>query len=125
MWQPIKFLGSMGTVLLCAAAVFGCTAVEGADPIGDSNRTAWTLGFVSALFLIGNIAFYFLRGRKGRWAIILSTVLFVIHPAWTVSSMIGDCGMTKVDYSKWFTGFLLLLTIYQGIRWLLARNRVS
>ncbi|HCA57547.1 MAG TPA: hypothetical protein DEP46_06115 [Blastocatellia bacterium] len=119
---PTKVWGSIGTALLSAGVVFGCTAVEGADPIGDSNRTARALGFVSALFVIGTIVFYFLRGRKGRWAIILSAILFVIHPAWTVSAWIGDCGTAKVDHSKWFTGFLLSLTLYQGFRWLLTKR---
>ena len=115
--------GNVAAVLLSVGIVFGCTAVPGHDPIGDSNREAWTLGFISALFVAGTIAFYFLRGRKGRWALILSFVLFVFHPAWWLSAWGGDCGMAKVNYSWWFAGFLLVLTIYQGLRWLSAKHK--
>ncbi|MFZ1701729.1 MAG: hypothetical protein WBO10_10355 [Pyrinomonadaceae bacterium] len=96
--------------------------MEGKDPIGDSNRTAWTLGLVSALFVTVTIGFYFLRLRKGRWACVLSIILFIFHPAWWFSAWHGDCGMAKVDYSQWFTGFLIVLTIYQGIRWLQTKR---
>ncbi len=110
-------------ILLGARAVFGCTAVEGTDPIGDSDRMALTLGFISALIVVTSVAFYYLRGWKGLWALILSVVLLAIHPAWTVSSRIGDCGTAKVAYSTCFTAFVVLLTLYQGIRWFLGRDK--
>jgi hypothetical protein len=120
-----KLLQCIVTVLLCSLSVLACTSVDGGDPIGDSNRTAWTLGFVSAFFVAGTVAFYFLRRRKGLWVVILSLVLFALHPAWTVSAWIGDCGYSKVNYSKWFAGFLVLLTFYQVTRWMLARSRTE
>ncbi|HMT08056.1 MAG TPA: hypothetical protein PKA82_08635 [Pyrinomonadaceae bacterium] len=123
MQQLTNLLAISAVVMLSVGVVFGCTPVPGHDPIGNSNREAWTLGFASALFVAGTIAFYFLRGRKGRWVIVLSSFLFVFHPAWWLSAWGGDCGMAKVDYSWWFSGFLLLLTIYQGLRWLLAKHK--
>lgn len=110
---------------LLASAVFACTAVKGMDPIGDSNRTAWTFGLVSALIVLVSVAFYFLRKRKGRWVVITSAILFAIHPAWTVTAWGGDCGLAKVDYSQWFTGFLTLLAIYQALRWIIQSRRPS
>jgi len=120
-----ELLGVFCATAYLASSALGCTAAPGADPIGNSNQTAWTLGFCSALFVVATVALYLLRARKGRWAVVLSLVLFAIHPAWTVSAWIGDCGHAKVEYSKWFTGALALLTIYQGIRLILARRRVE
>jgi len=117
-----KSVGSACVVVLLASSVLGCTAIAGGDPIGNSNRTAWTFGFISGLLVLTTIGLYFLRNRKGRLVTVLSSVLLLIHPAWTVSAWGGDCGNAKVNYSEWFTGFLALLTIYQGIRWMVTRH---
>lgn len=101
------------TALLLASTVFACTAVEGADPIGDSNRIAWTLGSFSLVFVVVTIATYYLRNRQGLPSVIISVILLAIHPAWTMSAYIGDCGFAKVDYSKWFTGFGAALLVFQ------------
>lgn len=119
----IRFCGVMFYAVLSATGVLACTFEEGADPIGANNRIAWTFGFLSGSIVLAIVTGYFLRKRKGRWVIIVSIIMLAIHPAWFLSSRIGDCGNAKVVYSQWFTALLGILAIYQFARWLLSRHK--
>lgn len=100
-----------------ASSVLGCSATPGGDPVGDNNRAAWTLGMIAILPVLLLVALYFLRSRKGLVFAIASLVIIAIHPARTLSAG-GDCGAAKVNYAKWFTGFLILLATVQFVLWL-------
>ncbi|MEZ5421512.1 MAG: hypothetical protein R2682_00280 [Pyrinomonadaceae bacterium] len=109
-------------VVLFYGSVLGCTAVPGSDPIGNNTRTALTLGVISILLLAVILFGWFFRGRKGRWTWIVSGIILLLHPAWTMSSVGGDCGIARAEYSKWFTGALALFALYQCVRWAIERR---
>ena len=104
-----------------APVALACSAAPGGDPSGHYDRAAGTLGQISILPVLGTAVLYFLRRRNGLSITIASLVLFAIHPAWTLSAG-GDCGITKMNYAKWFTGLLVLLAIIQFALWLLGRG---
>jgi hypothetical protein len=125
--EKAKFLiGTVGVIALWTSCVLGCTAVEGMEnPIYQSDRIAWTYGFISGVLALLSVALYFLRGRKGIWVTIAALLALAIHPAWTMSAWSGDCGTAKVEYACWFTIFLALLVICQAGLWILGRQTIK
>jgi len=125
MARPISIAKMLLVMLALSCVALGCNALPGKDPIHDSERTAWTFGAVSGGILLLTVLGYFLREKRGLWAVILSAVLFITHPAWTVSAWFGDCGMAKVNGSQWFTAILGVLATYQIIRWIAGRSSTA
>ena len=60
--------------------------------------------------------------QKG-WAFPIAYCLMLIHPAWTISAITGDCGKWKRDASYWVTGILTALLIWQFARVQLQSRR--
>lgn len=55
------------------------------------------------------------RTRRWRFALPVATVMLLIHPAWTISAVHGDCGFLKRDASYFFTAVYLGLMVYQSL----------
>ena len=65
-----------------------------------------------------------------KWFPLICLGLFVIHPAWTVSALMGDCGFLKVTLAKVFSAaavtaltFQTALAVLVTIHWM--RRRIS
>jgi hypothetical protein len=96
--------------------LFACQPAPGTHPISDNILIGYLNAGVMVLFLLLSLRLFFI-GRPGRWG--FPTVLFVllaIHPAWTISAYIGDCGMLKREASCVFTGIGGLLLSWQARR---------
>jgi len=55
------------------------------------------------------------RMRRWRFVLPVAAVMLLIHPAWTVSAIHGDCGFFKRDVSYFFTAIYFALMIYQYV----------
>jgi len=94
------------------AIVLACSGPGAGRIISESIRIAHYCAAFGFLVLL--VIFYFQRFRAGRmWPLSVSIALLVIHPAWTVSAVSGDCGDSKREAS-YFVSFLLVgLLLYQ------------
>jgi hypothetical protein len=66
------------------------------------------------------LAYDFLRTRRLRFTLPVSAFMMLIHPAWTVSALHGDCGSLKRAFSCNFTTVFVGLMVYQ---YLVSRRR--
>ena len=84
--------------------------------------------FCAAIGGIITLALGFDAWRTSRWkfAFPVATVMLLMHPAWTVSAIHGDCGLFKRDASYFFTAIYFGLLIYQSLvnRWPKAKPAV-
>jgi len=56
-----------------------------------------------------------LRTRCLRLTLPFAAFMLLVHPAWTISAIHGDCGYFKRDASYFFTAAYFLLLIYQFV----------
>ena|ERR1700759_2564375 len=56
-----------------------------------------------------------LRGYRLGWKLAIATCLLVVHPAWTISADIGDCGAFRLDTSILATVPYFALLIQQHV----------
>ena len=61
------------------------------------------------------LAYDLVRTRWMRCILPVAALLLLIHPAWTVSASMGDCGYTKREFSCVFTTIYFGLLIYQDV----------
>ena len=54
-----------------------------------------------------------LRGYRLWWKLIVAVGLLVVHPAWTISAGIGDCGAFRLQTSTFVTAIYLGLLLHQ------------
>jgi hypothetical protein len=76
------------------------------------------LGYLCAAF--GSIAtlaliYDFARTRRKRFTLPVAGLLMLVHPAWTVSAIHGDCGFAKREASYVLTAVFIGLLIYQYV----------
>jgi hypothetical protein len=84
---------------MCCSILFlhilACSGPGAGKHIAESIRT----GYYGAAYtaLVGAVCYFLYRHKGGRgWPMIGSIVFLVLHPAWTVSAINGDCGQFKV-----------------------------
>jgi hypothetical protein len=77
----------------------------------ENIRTAGIHAAILALLLLVSVAITF-RGR-GRAVSGILLALLALHPAWTISASMGDCGFLKVAASWIVTGIASLLMMSQ------------
>ena len=51
------------------------------------------------------------HGGRTVWIPLGITIAFLVHPAWTISALNGDCGCAKRDYSIYLTAGCYLLVV--------------
>ena len=61
------------------------------------------------------LGYDFLRTGKKRFPLSIAGFLLLIHPAWTVSAIHGDCGFLKRNISYGFTGLFVALLVIQVV----------
>ena len=77
-----------------------------------------TIGYFCAAFggvITLALAFDAWRVRDWRFTLPIAAVMLLVHPAWTVSAVHGDCGFFKRDVSYFFTAIYVALMIYQYV----------
>jgi hypothetical protein len=92
--------------------VFACSG-EGAGAIIRENIV---IGYLcAAVGGVITLALGFDAWRTGRWRFALpaAALMLLMHPAWSVSAVHGDCGFFKRDASYFFTAVYSGLMIYQ------------
>lgn len=102
--------------------LFACSGPGAGKAIVQSIEIGYTHAAIDGgLFVVSFVLFA--TGPR-RWivpAILLG--LLILHPAWTISAISGDCGFLKRDVSLVFTGIGTLAVLVQGFRWLTAEGK--
>ncbi|MEE3718124.1 hypothetical protein V2H45_15395 [Tumidithrix elongata RA019] len=73
-----------------------------------------TIGYFCAVFggvATIAIAYNFLQTRRVRFTLPVAGLLMLVHPAWTVSAIHGDCGYFKREVSYVLTAIFAGLLI--------------
>ena len=99
-------------------SLFACTEVMGSGITAGNISAANTLAIVvGVLFLLSFALFACCTRRLLAPTLILG--LLILHPAWTISAALGDCGEFK-HFSAWVTTVLsvgILIFQLMGIAW--------
>jgi len=89
-------------------SLFACSGPGAGDAIATNIRIGYVGAVFSGLLLIPVFhAYNYGHGR--RWPFLWSFILLIIHPAWTVSAIGGDCGGMKFVSTCFFT---ILATVF-------------
>jgi hypothetical protein len=101
-------------------------ACSGPGAMEAINENFWksVLWAVSAtLFVLGAwLLQWHQREKKSLLLSIFVSLLIAIHPAWTISAMVGDCGQAKLEGSKFVTTSIGIIFILQFCWWLRHRR---
>jgi hypothetical protein len=123
-------IGSSVALLLSCYSLFGsdvlaCSGLDAADTVNNNFQRAVVLAILAgAMALAGGFIYLKARCKLSLWPLVGSTLLFALHPAWTVSAMIGDCGRSKLVAAVLFTlGIFLLFVVHMGIY--LSKGRIA
>ncbi len=82
---------------------FACSGPGAMQAIADSISTGYTHAAAMGALLVSSVALFALR-RHGRPVVpAVLACLLLLHPAWTISAISGDCGSTKRYVSYVFT----------------------
>jgi hypothetical protein len=61
------------------------------------------------------LAYDAMRLKRIRFTLPTAVVMLLVHPAWTVSAIRGDCGHFKIEASTFFTVIFFCLMIFQYV----------
>lgn len=109
--------------VLCASPALACSLVSVEASIAQSITTTWNY-WIAAL-LIGAMIIR-LEIRRRRWSLVpvLTAVLLVFHPAWTVpAEYMTDCTFINVYYSQVVLAVFLALLGYRIVTLIRFRKR--
>ena len=82
--------------------MFACSGPGAGEAIAESIRTAEIHAAIVAILLLAALSIALrVRARTVPWILV---GLLVIHPAWTIDAIRGDCGMIKRAASWVVTG---------------------
>jgi hypothetical protein len=99
-----------------------CNPLPGHDPFGPIIAAATTHAAIAAGLLLLSALLWALLNRVRFWPVMI-LVLVVLHPAWTVSHRIGDCGILKKGLSEVFTGLACAAVVGQIIHAVRSRRK--
>ena len=112
-------------LLQVPAEVFACSGPAAMETINDNFQRAVVLAILAgAMEVVSGFLYIKTRRKLSLWLLGLSTLFFAVHPAWTVSAMIGDCGQAKVSGAILFTVIVFVLFVVQVTVSLLSRRLV-
>jgi hypothetical protein len=104
--------------------LFACSGPGAGEIIAHNIVTSLVHAAVVGGLLAASLALFTVGPRRRIVPAILFG-LFVLHPAWTISAINGDCGFLKRDASWIFTGFGTLALAVQGLCWLATTRRLK
>jgi hypothetical protein len=87
---------------------------------GATIQVSITIGYFCAAIggvITAALAYDSLRTQRWRFALPIAAFMLLIHPAWTVSAVHGDCGSLKRDVSYAFTAIYFGLMVLQCFSW--------
>jgi hypothetical protein len=121
MWRVGALMLASALCLLCLpVGALACSGPGAREFIEENTRTAYVYAALGSVLFAATQALYFLRKRRGLAAVLFGGLMLAAHPAWTVSAMTGDCGISKASDAKVATGVLALMCSYQVFMWLLG-----
>ena len=103
------------------SVTFACSGPGAAALIKANTVTGFTHAAFGFILLLATVAYYFLRKKKGLLIVVFSVAVLVVHPAWTIGAMLGDCGMYMVSAAKYSTGALGAGFLLQLLLWFVWR----
>jgi hypothetical protein len=93
-------------------AILACSGPGAFIAIRQNITIGYFAAAIGAVVVLA-IAYDALRTRRLRLTLPSAALMLLIHPAWTISAVHGDCGYSKRDASYFFTAVYLLLLFYQ------------
>jgi hypothetical protein len=104
------------------SVTYACSGPGAMAFIEANSITALIYATFGFILVLATVTFYSLRKKKGLPIVCFSVAVLVVHPAWTISAMIGDCGMSKVSMAKYATGALGAGFLLQSFLWFVGRR---
>ncbi len=105
--------------------VLACSGPGAMEFINSNILKSMLFAKVAAVFVVAMWSIFVWQRRKFTLMLcICASVLFAVHPAWTMGAMHGDCGIAKLTYSKFFAiiiGMAFMLQLY----WLLFKRTAN
>lgn len=102
--------------------VLACNGPHAAEFSSNNFMKPVLLAFVAAVFVtLAWIIYKQLRERISLLLAIFSSIPFAIHPLWTIGEG-GDCGISKLAGSKFFTSSIGVIFALQLCWWLWQRK---
>jgi hypothetical protein len=101
--------------------LFACSGPGAGETIARNIEIGYTHAAIVGGLLAASLLLSALR--PGKW--IVPMVIFglvLLHPAWTISAISGDCGFLKRDASWFFTAIGTFAVVTQGLLILAHRN---
>lgn len=93
-------------------AVLACSGPGALIAIRQNITIGYFAAAIGAVVVLA-LAYDALRTRRLRLTLPSAALLLLLHPAWTISAVHGDCGYFKRDASYYFTAGYFLLLVYQ------------
>jgi hypothetical protein len=93
--------------------LLACSGPGAMKAIADSIATGNLLALIGGV-LVAGVAIHALVTNSWYFPTWMSIGLMILHPAWTVSAIQGDCGWQKVVCSYGVTGLLAVLGMIQA-----------
>jgi hypothetical protein len=108
-------------VVFAPRLVSACSPAPYHDPIGENVRVAYRY---AAVTVASAAAVLILAWRiRRRLLPMISVGLVLLQPAWTISAISGDCGMTRREGAEIFMWAALAVLVVQIFRWLRPKRR--
>jgi len=108
----------------CTGLVFACSGTHTGELMAHNRLIVNVYGIVAMVLFLGTVAIYFVRGRAGMLAIVLSLLIGFFHPFWHDGGGAGDCGRSLVELAKYVTILLAGLLVMQAVLWRLKSPRI-
>ncbi|HMV49413.1 MAG TPA: hypothetical protein PLD20_17150 [Blastocatellia bacterium] len=112
----------MPTAIL-SSIVLSCSGPGAMAAINNNIWKSVLLAAIAAVFvLLAWVSYRQLREKVSLLLAIFCSVALTIHPAWTISALVGDCGISKLAGSKFFTSSIGVIFALQICWWLWQRK---
>jgi len=108
----------------CTELVFACSGTHTDELIKHNRSIVNVYGILAIVIFLATVAIYFVRGRVGIPAIVLSLLVGFFHPFWHYRGGAGDCGRSLVELAKYLTILLAGILIIQAVLWRLRSPRI-
>jgi hypothetical protein len=101
--------------------IFACSGPGAGETIARNIAIGYTHAAIDGGLLALSLGLWWFVSRQRVFPAICAA-LVLLHPAWTVSAIGGDCGYLKRDLSWVFTGIAVLSLVGQAawavrVRW--------
>jgi len=106
-------------------ALLACSGPGAPATIGRNILFSFSQALVVGLLFWASLVLWRWSGRPRRAFPALCLALLVLHPAWTVNAVSGDCGYFKAGTSVVISGAAVILVSLQATIYVLAKRRAK